>query len=119
MAGRPRKPLPMSDEEIRREFRLAKDPAKQIKILAEENDVSRETIRRIVSEKPAQPPTLSGFVPFQELAEQKKEKEKGDGKTEDKPIRVNFDEPVFLPPALKRKKQSDAYTSRFGGFDSW
>lgn len=90
MAGRPRKPLPMSDEEIRREFRLAKDPAKQIKILAEENDVSRETIRRIVSEKPAQPPTLSGFVPFQELAEQKKEKEK-DNMPEDEsiPLRVS------------------------------
>ena len=90
MAGRPRKPLPMSDEEIRREFRLAKDPAKQIKILAEENDVSRETIRRIVCEKPAQPPALSGFVPIQDLMEQKKEKEK-DNMPEDEsiPLRVS------------------------------
>ena len=82
----------MSDEEIRREFRLAKDPAKQIKILAEENDVSRETIRRIVSEKPAQPPALSGFVPIRDLMEQEKEKEK-DNMPEDEsiPLRVSAD----------------------------
>ena len=90
MAGRPRKQLPMSDEEIRREYRLAKNPAKQIKILADENDVSRETIRRIVCEKPSPPPKLSGFVPFQELAEKQKEKEK-DNMPEDEsiPLRVS------------------------------
>lgn len=49
MSGRPRKQLPMSDEEIRREYRLAKDPKKQLKILADENDCSVSTIRSIVS----------------------------------------------------------------------
>jgi len=48
MSGRPRKQLPMSDEEIRREYRLAKDPDKQIKILADENDCSTREIRDIL-----------------------------------------------------------------------
>lgn len=61
----------MSDEEIRREYRLAKDPKKQLKILADENDCSVSTIRSIVSADP-----LSGFVPIQELIEKEKEKEK-------------------------------------------
>lgn len=71
MAGRPRKQLPMSDEEIRREYRLAKDPKKQLKILADENDCSVSTIRSIVSAD-----QLSGFVPIQELVEKEAEKEK-------------------------------------------
>ena len=71
MAGRPRKQLPMSDEEIRREYRLAKDPKKQLKILADENDCSVSTIRSIVLAD-----QLSGFVPIQELAEKEAEKEK-------------------------------------------
>jgi hypothetical protein len=60
----------MSDEEIRREYRLAKDPKKQLKILADENDCSVSTIRSIVSAD-----QLSGFVPIQELVEKEKEKE--------------------------------------------
>ncbi len=71
MSGRPRKQLPMSDEEIRREFLQAKDPKKQLKILADENCCSVGTIRSIVSADP-----LSGFVPIQELVEKEKEKEK-------------------------------------------
>lgn len=61
----------MSDEEIRREYRLAKDPKKQLKILADENACSVSTIRSIVSADP-----LSGFVPIQELVEKEKEREK-------------------------------------------
>lgn len=38
----------MSDEEIRREYRLAKYPSKQIAILADENGCSRQTIRNIL-----------------------------------------------------------------------
>ena len=71
MAGRPRKQLPMSDEEILREFRLAKDPKKQLKILADENACSVSTIRSIVFAD-----QLGGFVPIQELAEKEAEKEK-------------------------------------------
>ena len=104
--GRPRKTLPMSDEEIRREYRLAKNPAKQIKILADENSCDVKTIRRIVAEAdapssvtcgdsfPQGKPTvdLSGFVPFQEAAEQEKKKEK-DNMPEDEsiPLRVSAD----------------------------
>lgn len=76
MAGRPRKQLPMSDEEIRREYRLAKDPKKQLKILADENCCSVGTILRIVNEKRKQETELSGFVPIQELVEKEAEKEK-------------------------------------------
>lgn len=61
----------MSDEEIRREYRLAKDPKKQLKILADENACSVSTIRSIVSAD-----QLRGFVPIQELVEKEKEKEK-------------------------------------------
>ena len=61
----------MSDEEIRREYRLAKDPKKQLKILADENDCSVSTIRSIVSAD-----QLGGFVPIQELVEKEAEKEK-------------------------------------------
>ena len=71
MSGRPRKQLPMSDEEIRREYRLAKDPKKQLKILADENDCSVSTIRSIVS---ADQPR--GTLPSQEPAEKEAEKEK-------------------------------------------
>ena len=71
MSGRPRKQLPMSDEEIRREYRLAKDPKKQLKILADENDCSVSTIRSIVS---ADQPR--GTLPIQEPAEKEAEKEK-------------------------------------------
>ena len=104
--GRPRKTLPMSDEEIRREYRLAKNPAKQIKILADENSCDAKTIRKIVAEAdapssvacgdsfPQGKPTvdLSGFVPFQDLAEQEKEKER-DNMPEDEsiPLRVSAD----------------------------
>ena len=71
MSGRPRKQLPMSDEEIRREYRLAKDPKKQLKILADENDCSVSTIRSIVSvDQPR------GTLPSQEPAEKEAEKEK-------------------------------------------
>jgi hypothetical protein len=38
----------MTDEEICREYRLSKYPSKQIKILAEENDCSAQTIRNIL-----------------------------------------------------------------------
>lgn len=38
----------MTDEEIRREYRLAKDPAKQIQILADENNCSAREIRDIL-----------------------------------------------------------------------
>lgn len=68
MSGRPRKQLPMSDEEIRREYRLAKDPKKQLKILADENDCSVSTIRSIVS---ADQPR--GTLPSQEPAEKEAE----------------------------------------------
>lgn len=61
----------MSDEEIRREYRLAKDPKKQLKILADENDCSVSTIRSIVS---ADQPR--GTLPSQEPAEKEAEKEK-------------------------------------------
>lgn len=71
MSGRPRKQLPMSDEEIRREYRLAKDPKKQLKILADENDCSVSTIRSIVS---ADQPR--GTLPSQEPAEKEAGKEK-------------------------------------------
>lgn len=76
MSGRPRKQLPMSDEEIRREYRLAKDPKKQLEILADENCCSVGTILRIVNEKRKQETELSGFVPIQELVEKEAEKEK-------------------------------------------
>lgn len=92
MAGRPRKTLPMSDEDIRREYRLARYPAKQLKILADENSCDVKTIRRIVAEAEAPHPKsgLSGFVPFQELAEKEKEREK-DNMPEDEsiPLRVS------------------------------
>lgn len=71
MSGRPRKQLPMSDEEIRREYRLAKDPKKQLKILADENDCSVSTIRSIVSAD-----QMRGTLPNQEPAEKEAEKEK-------------------------------------------
>lgn len=71
MSGRPRKQLPMSDEEIRREYRLAKDQKKQLKILADENACSVSTIRSIVSAD-----QLGGFIPIQALAEKEAEKEK-------------------------------------------
>ena len=71
MAGRPRKQLPMSDEEIRREYRLAKDPKKQLKILADENDCSVSTIRSIVSADQTRV-----TLPSQEPAEKEAEKEK-------------------------------------------
>lgn len=61
----------MSDEEIRREYRLAKDQKKQLKILADENDCSVSTIRSIVSAD-----QLGGFVPIQELVEKEAGKEK-------------------------------------------
>lgn len=61
----------MSDEEIRREYRLAKDPKKQLKILADENDCSVSTIRSIVS---ADQPR--GTLPSLEPAEKEAEKEK-------------------------------------------
>lgn len=40
----------MNDELIRREYRLAKDPAKQIDILAALNNVSVDIIKRIITE---------------------------------------------------------------------
>lgn len=92
MAGRPRKQLPMSDEEIRREYRLAKDPKKQLKILADENDCSVSTIRSIVSAD-----QLSGFVPIQELVEKEAEKEKNGVEENDSiPLRVTA-EPEWPP----------------------
>ena len=92
MAGRPRKQLPMSDEEIRREFRLAKDPKKQLKILADENACSVSTIRSIVFAD-----QLGGFVPFQELAEKEAEKEKdGVEENDSVPLRVTA-EPEWPP----------------------
>jgi len=77
MPGRPRKQLPMSDEEIRREYRLAKNPAKQIRILADENSCDVKTIRRIVAEEGktdlstgfAGPPPLAGEAFPEENAE--------------------------------------------------
>lgn len=66
----------MSDDEIRREFLQAKDPKKQLKILADENDCSVGTILRIVNEKRKQETKLSGFVPIQALVEKEAEKEK-------------------------------------------
>ena len=82
----------MSDEEIRREYRLAKDPKKQLKILADENDCSVSTIRSIVSADP-----LRGFVPIQELAEKEAEKEKDGVEENDSiPLRVTA-EPEWPP----------------------
>ena len=100
MAGRPRKQLPMSDEEIRREYRLAKNPAKQIKILADENDCSVSTIRSIVSAD-----QLSGFVPIQELVEKEAEKEKNGVEENDSiPLRVTA-EPEW-PPLISAPPQA-------------
>ena len=92
MAGRPRKQLPMSDEEIRREFRLAKDPKKQLKILADENACSVSTIRSIVFAD-----QLGGFVPIQALAEKEAEKEK-DGMEENDSIPLRVTPTPEWPP---------------------
>ncbi len=82
----------MSDEEIRREYRLAKDPKKQLKILADENDCSVSTIRSIVSAD-----QLGGFVPIQELAEKEAKKEKDGVEENDSiPLRVTA-EPEWPP----------------------
>lgn len=74
MAGRPRITLPMTDEEICREYREAKYPSKQVKILADENACSVGKIVDVLKRAGVYPPPAAESTPPEDPAE------KGDSK---------------------------------------
>lgn len=116
--------IQMSEEEVRRDVRLAKDQAAQVEILADINDVPDEVIRRVLGGESWDEATeVDGARKVRALTRPKKGKAISDeeikkavhyrklGKSYEEIGRILGREPNAVHRALKRKTAHDAGTS--------
>ncbi len=112
--------IQMTEEEVRRDVRLAKDQAAQVEILADINDVPDEVIRRVVNGESWDEATgIDGARKVRALARPKKGKAISDeeikkamdyrklGKSYEEIGRILGREPHAVQRALKRKAAHD------------